>query len=118
MLFWKPFTIGSPPPKLSLYGSLSLDEDINQYITSPGWIVDLFEQRVVELGFHNSELCDNICNIVADRRLFDQVWIGLAQTELLLLNRRAADIVIKCLQLQFHQATTILTGLREITSDD
>lgn len=78
----------------------------------------MFEQRVVELGFHTSELYDNICDIMAEYRLSQQVWIDLAQTELLVLNPRAAAIIIKCLQLQFDQATTILAELRDITSND
>ena len=114
ILLWRSFTVGSPPPKLALYDSFDLHKDIDQRLTSPAWVLALFEKKAVEQGVGVLELYDDVCRVMSEHKLSQKVWISLAETELASLSLEAAEIIGDCLQLGLHRASDVLARLIEV----
>ncbi|KAB8222425.1 hypothetical protein BDV33DRAFT_201413 [Aspergillus novoparasiticus] len=111
IFLWKSFTTAEPPPKLTLYGSVGPGDRLDQKLTSPAWILDLFEKKLVEIGEEPSLPRTDTCKLMTLHKLSQQIWVSLAATELAKEFQRAADIVLQCLQLHSDRASDVLSQL-------
>lgn len=109
IFLWRPFTVASPPPKLALYGAAGPNEDLSQEFSSPAWILNLFEKKLVQICGKPSSLREHACELMTQYHLSQQVWVSLAATELAREHPKPASIVTQCLQLQLCYAPDVLT---------
>lgn len=114
IFLWKSFTVAKPPPKLTLYGSAGAGDGLDQELTSPTWILDLFERRLVEIGEEPSLLRTDTCKLMTLHKLSQQTWVSLAATEVAKEYPRAADIVVQCLQLHLCRASDVSSRLATV----
>ena len=74
IFLWTPFTIGSPLPKLFWYDSAGPLSEIDQELKSPVKILALFEKKLAELGIDPSRLYNNVCELMSETILSQEVW--------------------------------------------
>ncbi|KAL3468908.1 hypothetical protein BJX99DRAFT_265694 [Aspergillus californicus] len=111
IFLWRPFTVASPPPKLALYGAAHPVDELDQELSFPAWIIDLFVKRLAQIGENVSLLRQQPCKLMEQYRISQQVWETLAATELAREQPKAAEIVTQCLQLQLPDASDVLAQL-------